>query len=169
MTTTPTETPAEGSTAPVPAGQTSTSTEVVALSRDELKAWLSGTELPEDATDEITYEIAMRILGARDAADLFRPDQVKHADDLIGVPFLVRSVTWRRSTKSDDGTGRYAVMECADKDGQTFMASCGGTQVVLQLRAAEQRGWLPYGVTVRAMQTAAGNTAYRLESVAGIS
>jgi len=140
-------------------------TSVVPMSRDELTAWLDGVDLPEiDDTDEVTYEIAMQILQASSPEKLFSPDQVKHAKQLVGIPFIIRELRWRRSTAKEDGTGRYAIMQCVSRDGEAFVASCGGTQVCLQLRRAELEGWLPYCVTVRAMPTSSGFTAFRLET-----
>lgn len=124
------------------------------LSKEALTAWLSGADIAEDDnTDEITFEQAQRIFGAADAAAVLADDAVLKIKDLVGQAFTVLSVSWRKSTKSEDGAGRYAFMTCVNSDGEQFLTSCGATKVVLQLRKAELEAWLPWQVQLDAVDT----------------
>ena len=120
---------------------------MVPMTPEIIAAWLAGNDITEeDQTDQLDYETALRILSAETPEAALSLDDVRAIKDLIGKQFIVVSLTWRKSTKSDDGKGRYAIMQCADADGVKFMASCGGTKVVLQLRKAQLAGWLPWQV-----------------------
>jgi len=142
-----------------------TSTDLVPLTKAELTAWLSGADITEDdTTDEITYDQALRIFNAETPEEVLRDDQVRKAATLEGQTFTVLSVSWRKSTKSEDGAGRYAFMTCADPDGVKFLTSCGATKVVLQLRKAELAGWLPWTVSLDAIDTNAGRTMLQLSA-----
>lgn len=140
-----------------------TSTDLVPLTKVELTAWLSGADITEDDTsDEITYDQALRILGAETSAEVLKDDAVVKSADLVGRTFVVTAVSWRKSTKSEDGAGRYAFMTCVNADGEQFLSSCGATKVVLQLRKAELAGWLPWKVSMEAIDTNAGRTMLQL-------
>lgn len=142
-----------------------TSTELVSLTKAELTDWLRGTDISEDdTTDEITYDQAMRILGADTADEVLHDDQVVKSSELVGQTFTVLAVSWRKSTKSEDGAGRYAFLTCVNGDGEQFLTSCGATKVVLQLRKAELAGWLPWQVALGAVETNAGRTMLQLEA-----
>jgi len=140
-----------------------TSTELVTLTKPELIAWMRGDDLTDDDnTDELTYETAMRILAATDEAGVLAVDDVRPVKDLIDSTFLIRGVTWRKSTKSEDGAGRYALLQCTDADGVNFLTSCGATKVVLQVRKYEVAGWLPAAVTLSSQTTSNNRTVYEL-------
>lgn len=140
-----------------------TGTEVQTLTQAELVAWMRGTDIPDDDnTDELTYDLALRILQADDEATVFAQDDVRPVASLVGATFLIRKVQWRKSTKSEDGAGRYALLSCTDSDGVNFLTSCGATKVVLQVRKAELAGWLPWKVELTAQTTSANRTVYEL-------
>lgn len=159
---TDTQTIATGDVSKLPAIPDDTG-ELVPMTQAMLTAWLDGEAITEDDNnDELSYELAVRILGASSEADALKQDDVRKVDTLIGKSFVVRSVTWRKSTKRADGKGRYAVMQCVDADGVPFIASCGATKVVLQLRKAQLAGWMPWKVALNAAETSTGNTVYEL-------
>lgn len=138
-------------------------TELVPLTKADLVAWMRGDEITDDDnTDEMTYDLALRILQADDQAAVLSKDDVRPVNTLIDASFVVTGVTWRKSTKSEDGAGRYAVMSCVDGDGVKFLSSCGATKVVLQLRKAELEGWFPWKVQLDAVTTSNNRTMYEL-------
>lgn len=133
------------------------------LSREAVVRWLDGADISED--DEAGIDVlalAESILGAKDEAGVFAQDDVRKNDVLRDQTFAVLSLVWRKSTKRDDGQGRYALCRCVDADGAQFIWSTGATKVVLQLRKAQLEGWLPWTVTLNAEQTASGNTVLEL-------
>lgn len=133
------------------------------LDKATLVAWMRGDEITDDdTTDDLTFELALRILQAEDADAALAKDDVRPVATLIGETFVVHGVTWRKSTKSEDGAGRYAVMSCTDADGVKFLSSCGATKVVLQLRKAELEGWFPWKVQLDAVTTSNNRTVYEL-------
>lgn len=133
------------------------------LDKADLVRWMQGADITEDDnTDEMTYDLAMRILQAENQAEALSKDDVRPVKDLIEDTFVVHGVTWRKSTKSEDGAGRYAVMQCTDADGVKFLSSCGATKVVLQLRKAELEGWFPWKVQLDAVTTSNNRTVYEL-------
>lgn len=128
-----------------------------------ITAWLAGEDITEeDATDEFDFATAMRILGAETPEAVLAQDDVRPFKSLVDTQLVITAVTWRRSTKSDDGKGRYAVLSCVDKDGLQFLTSCGATKVVLQVRKAQLDGWLPWQVQVSSSETSNQRTIYEL-------
>jgi hypothetical protein len=137
--------------------------EIVPMRKEELVAWLKGADITDDdASDELAYEMALRILQAEDASAMLAQDDVRPVRELVGEAFTVRSVAWRKSTKSENGEGRYAVMACVDRDGEAFLSSCGATKVVLQLRKAQIEGWLPMTFVLNEETTSNNRTVYEL-------
>lgn len=133
------------------------------LDKADLVAWLRGEDISEDDnTDEITYDQAVRILSASSSEEALKDDDVRPSKTLVGQSFVVLGVSWRKSTKAEDGAGRYAFLRCADSDGEPFYTSCGATKVVLQVRKAELDGWFPWQVELEANDTAAGRTMLQL-------
>lgn len=137
--------------------------ELAVLDKATLVAWLNGEDITvEDESDELDYATALRILTAESAEDVLSTDDVRKVVTLDGQSFVVRDLAWRRSTKQEDGKGRYAVMHCVDADGVPFITSCGATKVVLQLRKAQLEGWLPWQVELSISQTSNNRTVYEL-------
>lgn len=137
--------------------------QVVPLTQAQLVSWLQAEDIEDDdSTDELAYEMAVRILNATDQDAVLAQDDVRPVAGLVGEGFVVRSVVWRKSTKSEDGKGRYAIMQCVDGDGAAFMTSCGATKVVLQLRKAEVAGWFPWHVELNQETTSNNRTVYEL-------
>lgn len=138
--------------------------EMVPLTPELVAAWLDGDDIVDDAepTDELDYATALRILGASDEAAALKPDDVRKSDTMVDKSFVVTAVRWRKSTKSDDGKGRFAIMSCVDEDNNAFVMSCGATKVVLQLRKAQLEGWFPWQVQLASDTTTSGNTVLSL-------
>lgn len=137
--------------------------ELVPLDKATLVGWLNGDDISDDdESDDLVYEQALKILQAEDAAAVLERDQVVKVADLVGQTFTVLGVSWRKSTKQEDGKGRYALMRCVDHEGAQFLASCGATKVVLQLRKAEISGWLPWTVEMSSESTSNNRTIFEL-------
>lgn len=137
--------------------------ELVPMTKELVKRWLEGAELGE-AMDEnlIDLDEAIRILSAETPAEALRKAEMRNVNDYDGKAFVVLSVAWRKSTRSDSGKGRYAVMRCVDADGAEFLTTCGATKVVLQLRRAQLAGWFPWQVQLEVTKTESGNTVKEL-------
>jgi hypothetical protein len=134
-----------------------------AAQKAEIEAWLKGADIvAEDDTTEIDLEDALRILSATDQAEVLRVNEMRKIDDYAERPLVVLGVTWRKSTRSEDGAGRYAVIHATDEDGEPFLVTCGATKVVLQLRKAELEGWFPWQVQVQITKTDANRTVKEL-------
>lgn len=137
--------------------------ELVPLTPEMVGKWLEGSDLPEVAdAEEIALADAVRILSADNEEEALRPTDKRESKQMVGVPFVVHAVTWLRSTKSEDGKGRYALMSCTDEQGDSFIMSCGATKVVLQLRKAQLDRWLPWQVQMESTTTNSGNTVFSL-------
>lgn len=137
--------------------------QLVPLTKTELVAWLNGDDiLEDDDNDELAYELAVRILSAEDETAVFKQDDVRKPETMADRDFVVRSISWRKSTKSKSGKGRFALMNCADHDGLPFIMSCGATKVVLQLRKAEISGWFPWHVVLNVETTSNNRDIYEL-------
>src|ERR1041385_7808298 len=105
---------------------------------------------------------AIRILSAETPDEALRKAEMRNIDTFDGKAFVVLSVAWRKSTRSDSGKGRYAVMRCVDADGVEFLTTCGATKVVPQLRKAQLPGWFPWQVQLEVTKTESGNTVKEL-------
>lgn len=163
MTQTETDTGTPTATAEVVPSIPNETGDMVPMTQALLVSWLRGEDIAEDDdSDELAYELAVRILGAESEAEALKQDDVRKVATLVDQNFVVLSVTWRKSTKSEDGAGRYALMRCADADGVPFLSSCGATKVVLQLRKAQLAGWLPWRVSLNAEETSNKRTIYEL-------
>lgn len=137
--------------------------DMVPMTPELITAWLAGEDITEeDATDEFDFATAMKILGAESPEAALAQDDVRKFADLVDHQFVVTAVTWRKSTKSDDGKGRYAVLSCVDANGEAFLTSCGATKVVLQVRKAQLDGWLPWQVQASSTETSNGRTVFEL-------
>jgi hypothetical protein len=146
-----------------------TGTELVSETKTELVHWMQGADIDEDDnTDEMTYALAQRILGADTPEKVVEVDDVRPTRVLAGTTFTVTGIVWRRSTKTENGPGRYALMHCVDEDGVAFLSSCGATKVILQLRKFEHEGWLPATFTLSSQETAAGRTVLELVAPKGL-
>lgn len=133
------------------------------LTKEELQRWLSGVDIEEnDDTSESDYELALKILGTSDLADALKPDDGRTTDSLIGTEFTILSCSWRKSTKKEDGEGRYGFLWCVDADGVKFFTTCGATQPVLLLARLMRDDMLPIKVGLEATKTNSGNTMKRL-------
>lgn len=145
------------------------SDELVKMSKDEIAVWLSGSELPEiENADEITLQIALRIVNAATAQDVLAPQEVLHGDEYVGKPFVVRDVSWRRSRVAGAAAGRYAFMDIVDANGEPQVMTCGSVQVVLQLGKLQAMDALPCKVVICTTDapTAAGGFPLWLETAA---
>lgn len=137
--------------------------DMVPMSKELIAQWLAGDDLTlEDESPDIDLDDAIRILSAETADEVLKVNEMRKIDTYDGKPFVVLSVTWRKSRKSDDGQGRYAVMRCVDADGAEFLTTCGATKVVLQLRWAQLHNALPWRVQLEVTTTASGNTVKEL-------
>lgn len=146
-----------------PATRSDTPGELAPVSKEEIAAWLRGEDLTtEDDTPEIDLDDALRILSAETPEEALKVSEMRKIDDYDGKTFGVVSVAWRKSTRSDDGQGRYAVMHCVDEHGEQFLTTCGATRVVLQLRKFQVAGWLPAQFELRVTKTDSGNTVKEL-------
>ena len=157
MTDTTTDSPG---TAMVPDTETG---ELVPLTPQTVKAWLDGDDLTDDPDEGVVdLDEAIRILSAENPSEVLAVNEMIKIDDLAGVTFSILGVTWRRSTRGEDGKGRYAVLRCADAKDQEFLTTCGATKVILQVRKAQLAKWLPWEVSLKVTKTDANRTVKEL-------
>lgn len=116
---------------------------------------------PEGADDLAALNIAGRIMEAKSLEELLNPPQdTLNEDSLQGQPFMAYGVEWRRTTFTEAGGlpvyGMVSITRPGHSDQE--LLTCGATNVVAALRAAEKAGWFPFRARiVRAKKaTAAG-------------
>lgn len=133
------------------------------LQRAQVAEWLAGADLvEEDDTPDIDLDEAIRILGAANQDEVLRVNEMRKIDEYADKSFAILSVMWRKSTRTEDGAGRYAVLRCVDGEGEEFLTTCGATKVILQVRSAELKGWLPWQVQLQVTKTESNRTVKEL-------
>ena len=116
---------------------------------------------PEGADDLAALNIAGRLMEATSLEQLLSPPQdTLNEDTLQGTPFMAYGVEWRRTTFTEAGGlpvyGLVTIVRPGRSDQE--LLTCGATNVVAALRAAEKNDWYPFRAKiVRAKKpTAAG-------------
>lgn len=130
------------------------------------KALVEGTLEIEVDPNQMAQAIVERIL-EEPAAEVFKPEQVIHAKDLLGRPFRIRAVRWFPSV-FDKGPKVYAVADAVLLDtGEVCVVTIGATRALAQLFRAVRDDLLPKDVRVveATRPTAAGFYPYHLEEV----
>ena len=116
---------------------------------------------PEEADDVAALTIAGRLMQSKSLEELLNPPQdTLNEDTLQGQPFMAYEVQWRRTTFTEGGALPVYALVTVVRPGQSDkeLLTCGATNVVAALRAAEKNGWFPFRAKiVRAKKpTAAG-------------
>jgi len=125
--------------------------EIVPFTKLELVEWLGGADLPlADDPEDAEYAMALRILGAQSADDVLVRVPRASLSQVVGEPFTLYGVTWKRSTIKGSKNGRYAELNVTNAKDQQWVLTTGSTQVMLQLQALEQLGAMPCLVRVGA-------------------
>lgn len=104
----------------------------------------------EDDPNQAARDMAVRVLAAETEDEIFADDSALSADDLLGVPLLIRSVRWLPSTKEGEGPNVYAVINgTRGDDGSEIVLTCGGQRVMLQLLQAGRKNLFPLQKAVK--------------------
>jgi len=139
-----------------------TSEDVAILGGDAVTLALTeGADMPEpEDAEDISRSIALRILTAQTADGVFDTGGATPAQELLGVPIMVKAVRWNRSGL-DGGPKVFAVIEGDNlQDGTAVIVTCSGRNVMAQLHRLNQLGSFPLAVKIVKAErpTAAGYT-----------
>lgn len=131
------------------------------------RAILGEAELPATDPAAMSRAIMERILSAETFEEAFTQQNLTPWRSLVGVPVVIPgpgSIHFNRS--GFEGQSVYAVVDLITPDGQQQVVSCGGQNVLAQLVAALQNGWLGPDYPVRMVEndTAEGYKALWLEA-----
>jgi hypothetical protein len=102
--------------------------------------------------DEIQADIIERMLRAKTWEELTTPQEVTHAEEVLGKKLTFHSA---RLMSSDigEGPGVYMIIDAHDGENKLLL-SCGSSNVMTILAIAMHREWLPAdGVIVRSDKT----------------
>lgn len=127
-------------------------------------ALLGGDVTIETDPDLLAAEIIRRTL-ATPAGQVFRPEEVQHARDVLERPIKVLGVRWFPSA-FEAGPKVYAVLDAVLHDtGEHVPITVGGARVMAQLIVALRAGTIPECLVIRQSYrpTAAGFYPLRLE------
>lgn len=114
----------------------------------ELEAVLLNPRLKvEDDPEAARRAIMQRILDAETPEDVLRDDEVIHAREMIGEPFIAVNVRFLNSD-FEDGPGVYAIIEAASDDGEALLISCGAMKVIGKLYRLATMGAFPRRVKI---------------------
>jgi hypothetical protein len=96
-----------------------------------------------DDPEEVTREIARRILTAESEGDIYKQDSTLSATDVLGVPLNIRTVRWQKS-RMDGAANVFAIIGATRlNDGSDLLITCGGRNVMAQLLQAGRLGKIP--------------------------
>jgi hypothetical protein len=132
---------------------------VVQEPADIVAELLGGGQVVTEDPLEVQKRIMVRILESRTPEEILNPKQPEPWQTLIGEPVQVRAVSWNDSSK-EGASGKYALVEAVRREtGEVVQLTCGGANVITQLRALELRGALPQWVRLveSRNETANGN------------
>ena len=114
--------------------------------------------------EAMAREIAERAKNAGSLDELLDEASLTAWGELADVPVTVHGFHLNPSTFKD-GSAVYAVVNIERMDdGEKLLVSVGSKTVLTQLVRALEMGWLPAIMSLKAMQTGSGQTAYRLVS-----
>jgi hypothetical protein len=119
--------------------------------------------------EDISLEIALSILEGETVSDVFDRPAPVGTEEVIGQALRIQRVRWMQSQKNAN-VPIYALIEAVDADtGEKVLITCGATNVVAQLIAAEEHDWLPLDVmfTVPKDPTARGYYPVTLRKLEG--
>ncbi len=152
-------------------------TPMVTVTTDEAGEQVTDLDIVRDALLDSTLEyevdpekmaraIVERIL-REPAASVFKPDDIRHARDLIGQPFRIRGVSWYPSA-FEEGPAIYAACDAVVlATGELCVVTVGSTRGLAQLYRAVKDGMFPIDVrVVEALRpTSRGFYPYHLEAL----
>jgi hypothetical protein len=95
--------------------------------------------------EQVSQEIAGRILGAPSVADVLAPQVTTPAEDVVNVPLTLTGVKWLESTLNQ-GPKVYAVVSAVSRDGQVLTITTGASTVLAQLYRLVQLDGFPCSV-----------------------
>lgn len=105
-------------------------------------------EVSDQDPDTVADDIVARILASETLEEVFAPQAVEHARDLVGQPMTIQRAKVNQSDY-EGGPGVYAIVEAVlHDDGRTTTFSCGGRNVLAQLYKAAQMGAIPIDVVL---------------------
>ena len=125
-------------------------------------------ESDENASLDASLSIALRIAQAESVEEVLNPQSTISGQDLVGRPFVVRSLRLARSTFSG-GLPFYMQLDVVFPDtGETSVVSCGSLNVMSQLAKLGQMNALGEPVVIEESenQTARGYKPLWLRSAA---
>lgn len=100
------------------------------------------SEIP-DNPEQIQLAIVTAILEAENPEDMFSLNDVTHAQDCLGMPFLAESVSWGKS-EHVSGLRVFALVHGRWlADDKKCIISCGGTSALAMLYKMQSAGWFP--------------------------
>jgi len=82
--------------------------------------------------EQVSQEIAGRILGASSVTDVLAPQLTTPAEDVVNLPLTLTAVKWLESTLNQ-GPKVYAVVNAVNRDGQALTITTGASTVLAQL------------------------------------
>lgn len=98
-----------------------------------VEAALFDGALVDEDPNRAAREIVQSILDAESADEVLAETEVTHARDMLDEAFVALGVHFHSSDFAGEGSGVYAVIDGATKDGDKLTITCGARNVVAQL------------------------------------
>jgi hypothetical protein len=137
---------------------------------DESKLYLGETDGVSDP-DSDAKSIVARIMNAETEAEIFGgPGNLMSSEDMIGKPFTLHDVEFRRSDIEGAGPGVYSLLHVTlPGTTSTVLVTCGARNVMAAAFRAKQLSMLPRGpvTLVEGKKTRQGFTPLWLQDVSG--
>lgn len=131
----------------------------IEVSEQRLLEFLSAaTGVQEVDPAQATLDIVKQILSAESAEAVLTRSEARHALDFVDHPIMVRGGRWQESDYKDGPVSFYALVDCVDDRGESFVLTTGSVSCMAQLWRLGQLGALPMMLTFRKAEhaTAAG-------------
>ena len=136
------------------------STEVEIVDETNMETWFRahGEDVPSVDAESMQRDIVARILSAETMDDILAPVANVKAEDVLGVPLVIRGYRRLPSTKKDSSLRFYLLLDAVDPDGEPITVTCGSVNVMARIISLAHHGHLPciVAITKAKTQTAAG-------------
>lgn len=132
----------------------------------DINQWYrDGVDAPPVDPEEIQREIVLRIFSATTQEAIMQPVTTTVAEDVLGVPMLIRGYRRMPSTKKDSRLKYYLLIDAVDPFGETQNVSCGSINVMARLVALKANNFLPVvaAIVQSTKETASGYFPMDLE------
>ena len=112
--------------------------------------------------EAVAMRIVADIMNAASVDDVLADNNLLSTEDMEDRSFTITDISYNHSGYEDDKIGVYAVVTCADENGERIMFTTGSANILAQTVRLQALKALDTPVTVSSTTSAGGYKVYRL-------